>query len=89
MAGTVGGSNNQFNWALVGNRGRFGHGINDGRHFRVGDFNGDGKLDVLFFFRGDGNWWRGTVDANNHLNWSLWYKTSVIYFVYPNYVGSF
>jgi len=23
----------------------------------IGDFNGDGKSDVLFYYGGNGNWW--------------------------------
>ncbi len=25
----------------------------------TGDYNGDGKTDVLFYYKGDGNWWMG------------------------------
>jgi hypothetical protein len=86
--GTVAGSANQFNWVLVGNTKGFGHGINDGRPFKTGDFNGDGRTDVMFYYPGDGNWWQGTV-ANNQLNWKLWYKTTRNYFAYRTFIGRF
>ena len=47
-------------WTWAGNTAGFGHGINDGRPFWVGDFNGDGRDDVLFYFPGDGNAWLGS-----------------------------
>jgi hypothetical protein len=65
------GVNNQLNWNLIGNTVGFGHGINDGRPFWIGDFNGDGKADVLFYYPGDDNWWLGSYGANNQLNWNL------------------
>jgi hypothetical protein len=89
--GTIGGSNNQFNWVLVGNTRGFGHGINDGRPFYIGDFNGDKKSDVMFFFPGDLNWWLGTIGNNNQLNWTLagnnkgMGNTAML----PTYVGRF
>src|SRR6478736_2404872 len=51
--------------------GGFGHRINDGRPFWIGDFNGDGKADVLFYYPGDDNWWLGSVGTNNQLGWTL------------------
>ena len=48
----------QLVWSLVGNTAGFGHAINDPRPFWIGDFNGDGRSDILFYFRGDLNWWR-------------------------------
>ena len=35
-------ANGQLNWALAGNTAGFGHGINDGRPFWIGDFDGSG-----------------------------------------------
>jgi len=60
---------NQLNWALVGNTAGFGHAINDGRPFWIGDFNGDGRDDVLFYYPGDDNWWLGGF-AGAQLNWT-------------------
>jgi IgA Peptidase M64 len=61
---------NQLNWKLVGNTAGFGHGINDGRPFWIGDFNGDGRADILFYYPGDDNWWLGSYDGSQ-LNWKL------------------
>ncbi len=60
----------QLAWTLAGNTAGFGHGINDGRPFWIGDFNGDGGTDILFHFGGDLNWWRGSVSGNT-LDWTL------------------
>jgi hypothetical protein len=62
--------NDQLQWQLVGNTAGFGHGINDGRPFWAGDFNGSGGADVLFYYPGDHNWWLGTIQAGQ-LNWTL------------------
>ena len=43
----------------------------DGRPFWVGDFAGDGKTDVLFYFPGDRNWWLGRFDGAGKLSWNL------------------
>ena len=61
---------NQLQWKLVSNTKGFGHAINDGRPFWIGDFNGDGRADVLFYFPGDDNWWLGSQDGNQ-LQWKL------------------
>jgi hypothetical protein len=44
------GTNNQLNWSFVGNAHNpsgvdFGHAINDGRPFWIGDFNGEARLE--------------------------------------------
>ena len=69
--GTFSSGSNQLNWSLAGNTKGFGHGINDGRPFWIGDFNGDGRADILFYFPGDDNWWLGTFAAGNQLQWKL------------------
>jgi hypothetical protein len=61
---------NQLQWTFAGNTARFGHGINDGRPFWIGDFNGDGRADVLFYYPGDDNWWLGSHDGNQ-LQWTF------------------
>ena len=48
---------NQLNWTSAGNTNGFGQ-VWDGRPFWVGDFNGDGRADILFYSPGDDNWWR-------------------------------
>jgi hypothetical protein len=60
----------QLQGRLVGNTAGFGHAINDGRPFWIGNSSGAGGLDVLFHFRGDLNWWRGSV-AGGALGWTL------------------
>jgi hypothetical protein len=59
-----------LSWSDAGNTAGFGHGINDGRPFWTGDFNGDGKTEILFYYPGDDNWWLGTFQGNA-LSWSL------------------
>jgi hypothetical protein len=61
---------NQLQWSLAGNTASFGHRINDGRLFWIGDFDGDGRDEVLFYYPGDDNWWLGTY-GGNQLQWSL------------------
>ncbi len=60
LGSIVGGS---LTWSFVGNTAGFGHGINDGRPFWVGDFTGNGSTDVLFYYPGDDNWWLGSLAA--------------------------
>jgi hypothetical protein len=59
--GTVQPGNGQLTWIFAGNTAGFGHAINDGRPFWIGDFNGDGRADVLFYYPGDDNWWLGSL----------------------------
>jgi hypothetical protein len=48
----------------------------DGAHRTfIGDFSGDGKADVLFYNKGDGNWWLG-ASAGTTLTWSKVANTS-------------
>jgi hypothetical protein len=63
------GTNNQLSWNLAGNTSGFGQ-VWDGRPFWIGDFSGDGKTDVLFYFPGDGNWWLGRF-TGTQLNWNF------------------
>jgi hypothetical protein len=60
----------QLTWSLLGNTAGFGHGINDGRPFWIGDFTGDGAADVVFHYRGDLNWWLGKA-SSGALSWVL------------------
>lgn len=62
-------SDGVLNWSLAGNTAGFGQ-VWDGRPFWVGDFAGDGRTDVLFYFPGDRNWWLGRFDGANRLNWN-------------------
>ncbi len=63
------GLNGQLSWTLAGNTAGFGQ-VFDGRPIWVGDFTGDGKVDVLFYFPGDHNWWLGSFQGTQ-LNWRL------------------
>jgi hypothetical protein len=54
----------QLQWSLAGDTANFGHAINDGRPFWAGDFNGDQKVEVLFYYPGDNNWWLGVYNGN-------------------------
>ena len=51
----------------------FGHAITtDGRPFWIGDFNGDGKADILFCYPGDDNWWLGIFGTDSKIHqWVL------------------
>ena len=44
--------------------------VGDGRPIWLGNFNGDGKTDILFHFGGDKTWWLGTHDGNK-IQWNL------------------
>jgi hypothetical protein len=54
---------NVLQWSFAGNTNNFGQ-IWDGRPFWIGDFTGDSRSDVLFYFPGDDNWWLGSHDGN-------------------------
>jgi len=58
----------RLSWSFAGNTAGFGHAINDGRPFWVGDFDGDGQADVLMYYPGDGNWWLG-AHSGGQLQW--------------------
>ncbi|MGE0978311.1 M12 family metallopeptidase [Bacillus thuringiensis] len=62
-------TNNKLSWNLAGNTANFGQ-VGDGRPIWIGDFNGDDKMEVLFYFPGDQTWWLGTF-TNNELSWNL------------------
>jgi hypothetical protein len=49
----------------------------DKRPIFVGDFDGGGRDDVLFYAPGDGGWWRGTHDNEPRLGWGLAGNTGV------------
>ena len=56
-------------WTQIGETTGFGQ-IGDGRPFWVGDFDGDGAAELLFYFPGDGNWWLGDV-SGTQLTWTM------------------
>jgi hypothetical protein len=57
--GSHAGPGGQLQWSFAGNTLGFGQ-VWDGRPFWTGDFNGDGRTDMLFHYPGDGNWWFGS-----------------------------
>lgn len=54
----------------------FGNLIDGGHRVLTGDFDGNGKSDMLFYFNGDGNWWMGLSDGTN-LTWHQAGNTAV------------
>jgi hypothetical protein len=80
------------NWTFAGNTAGFGHAINDGRPYWIGDFSGDGRSDVLMYYPGDDNWWLGRHDGNT-LVWSDAGNTAgfghAIYDGRPFWIGRF
>lgn len=60
---------NRLVWSFAGNTSGFGD-VADGRPFRIGDFTGNGRANVLFFHPDDGHWWLGVYDGNQ-LVWRL------------------
>ena len=67
--GTLSGEK-QLSWTLAGNTSGFGN-LNTNHTFFTGDFNGDGRVDVMFYYPGDGHWFLGTLNGQNQLTWSL------------------
>jgi hypothetical protein len=60
----------QFRWSLVSQSGGFGD-LLDGRHpIFLGNFNGSGRTQVLFYYNGDGNWWHADWQGGSFV-WSL------------------
>jgi Papain family cysteine protease/FG-GAP-like repeat len=65
---------NELAWTLADNTAGFGQ-VGDGRPIWIGDFDGDGRADVLFYYPGDKNWWLGRF-TGSQINWTLAGKTS-------------
>jgi hypothetical protein len=59
---------NSLNWQLAGNTRGFGNLLDTKHQIFTGDFNGDGKTDLLFYYNSDGNWWLGLSNGNT-FNW--------------------
>ena len=62
--------NGALSWNLAGNTAGFGQ-VWDGRPFWVGNLDGQGGGDVLFYYPGDQNWRLGRFDGNGSLGWKL------------------
>ena len=68
-------SGTALTWKAAGSTGGFGN-LLDGSHaFYDGDFDGDGKMDVLFFYNGDQNLWLGR-SSGAALSWAQLGNTS-------------
>ncbi len=77
-------SGTAITWTQAAATSGFGNVLGNDHKILIGDFDGDGKTDVLFYFNGDGNWWMGTSNgtaltfhqasataaAGNLLDWS-------------------
>jgi hypothetical protein len=58
----------KLTWHGAGNVSGFGNLIDRGHRLHAGDFDGDGKRDLAFYYEGDGNWWMGLSDGSG-FNW--------------------
>jgi hypothetical protein len=52
-------SGSALTWAQAGNESGFGNLIDGSHRLLTGDFDGDHKTDLLFYYAGDSNWWLG------------------------------
>lgn len=57
-------------WTNAGNTVGFGNLLDKRHQFFDGDFNGDGKADILFGTQGDGNWWLGQSNGSG-FQWNV------------------
>ena len=65
------GTNNQMLWTLVSNTPGFCNLLGGKHGFWTGDFNADGRTDILLYYSGDHNWWIGSLGTNNQMLWTL------------------
>lgn len=65
-----------FVWTHIGSSGAFGN-IGDGRPLLILDMLGEGTPQVLFYFKGDGNWWLGR-ELLTQLVWGIVSNTGAI-----------
>ena len=66
----------QIGWTLAGNTAGFGN-LLDGSHpLWTGDFTAVGRTSLMFHYKGDSNWWLGTIAATKSLSWVLVGNTS-------------
>jgi hypothetical protein len=77
--GSYDGSVGRFTWSFAGNTSgsvvgqpSFGNLADGHHHFWAAYFNGSAQLELLFYFEGDGNWWRGSYNTTAlHFDWSF------------------
>src|SRR2546421_98089 len=60
----------QLQWSLVSQSAGFGNLIDGDHPIWIADFTGSGHAQVMFYYRGDGNWWLGDM-VGGQLQWSL------------------
>jgi hypothetical protein len=65
----------KLTWSVASTTPGYGDLLDGTRRTFIGDFTGDGKSDVLFYFNGDGNWWLG-ASTGTSLTWSKMSTTS-------------
>ena len=66
-------ASNQIEWSVVANTAEFGN-LADGRPIWIGDFDGNGRADVLIYSSGDSSWRLGRFSdsaASNQIEWSV------------------
>src|SRR5262249_52256735 len=61
-------SSGSLSWVQAGNTTGFGQ-VWDGRPFWVGNFDGQGGQDMLFYSPADQNWWLGRFGSSGSLSW--------------------
>jgi hypothetical protein len=62
-------TSDQLQWTRCRNTRGFGN-VDDGRPFWTGNFSNSSQAEVLFYYPGDRNWWRGKF-VNGQLQWNL------------------
>lgn len=62
-------------WSTLANTAGFGNILDSNHKIFIGDFNGDGRSDVLFYCT-DGHWWLGAADVTGWLNRQLAYTST-------------
>jgi hypothetical protein len=64
-------------WSTLGDTKGFGNIIDLGHRVLAGDFNGDHKTDLLFYYAGDSNWWLG-LSTGTGFTWSQAANTATL-----------
>jgi hypothetical protein len=60
----------QLNWSLVSQSAGFGNLIDGSHPIWIADFTGVKHAQVMFYYKGDGHWWLGTM-TGGQIQWSL------------------
>jgi hypothetical protein len=59
-----------LSWLSAGNTKGFGDITDPGHQIQIGHFGGGPLSEIVFYYNGDGNWWRGSLQ-NQSLVWNL------------------